>query len=185
MSADLLPPGSPPFTPSHKALAEALSEDPANPCVADLARRSELSRGTVYRLLADKDARRWLNHQVEELFTGALPLVYAAALQKALDGDLRAIKLLLERFDPAWKQQQVLEKGNNVFQFLQALKTKYGAVLLPDMFCIPIGIDYFGRCITCSIPYEDLPDVGPHLDELVTRGFVLPRTFQRPSPFFY
>lgn len=104
-----------------ETLARVFAEDPSNFCVASLARAAKIPRSTVYYLLADPDNRSWFWRRTEQLFAGVLPFLWARILTQALDGDMRAARMFVDRWDPAWKKQQVLAHGTNIFQAIQAM----------------------------------------------------------------
>lgn len=85
----------------HRYLRARL--DPAiPPRVSALAKAAGVSRASVWRWHKREAFRDWLEAEERTATFGAVVAVQQAVYHKALEGDLRAMKLFLQRFDPGW-----------------------------------------------------------------------------------
>ena len=112
-------------TPAMKRLANALLSGESAPARACPPRRSEqglqarckaarISPSTYNSLMASQDFLRWLNNQARERVAGRLWEVRAEHLRLALDGNLQAIKLFYDRYDPDLARASGAEPDDSV-----------------------------------------------------------------------
>jgi hypothetical protein len=112
------------YQPSQnvRALAGSMFHGVA-PKLIELAEGAGLSQSTVYRILKDPAAVHWIVSHGTNLASAALGAVHARLFQMAMTS--RAVgpmRLYLERFDPEFKKQRVLEQGRNTqLNFIQEM----------------------------------------------------------------
>ena len=93
-------------TDTHRRLAETLFESGAESFVG-LAEASGVSRTTLWRILKDPPAVKWIVSHSTRAAEAGLGLVHARLLNMALTSrSPAAIELYLKRFDPEYKRAE-------------------------------------------------------------------------------
>lgn len=104
-------------TRAVRALAGAFFTRSA-PDFEGLAEEAGISRSTLYRAMQDPAAIHWIVSHGSNIAGAALGAVHARLLHLALratgKGDTAVLRLFMERFDPEFKKQRVLEHGQNI-----------------------------------------------------------------------
>jgi hypothetical protein len=72
------------------------------PRVSVLAEAAGVSRVSLWRWHQRVEFENWLDLEERAATLGALTAVHQAVYRRAMDGDLRAARLFLQRFDPDW-----------------------------------------------------------------------------------
>jgi hypothetical protein len=99
-------------TASHEAIAGALN-DGAAPCsIKELATQAGVSTKTIQRAIADPAALQWIVSQASRLVEARLGAIHCRLyLQAMTSKNASWMRLYLDRFDPEFKKQKILEKG--------------------------------------------------------------------------
>ena len=79
------------------------------PTVTARAQAAGIDRGTFYRWYAQPGFEDWLNDQMERWHQRALAEVYVHLRRAVARGDVAAIRLYLERFDPRYRQPDLID----------------------------------------------------------------------------
>jgi len=98
-------------TATHEAIAGALNE-PGSKTLIELSQKAGVSPRTVQRAISDPAALSWMVSQASCLAEARLGAIHARLLHMALKAKSPGwLKLYLERFDPEFKKQKILERG--------------------------------------------------------------------------
>lgn len=121
-------------TEAHLAIAGVLNNpETSSSSFTELASHAGVSLRTLQRALSDPAALQWMVAQATRVAEARLGAVHSRLLSIALTGKpaqaLAAIRMYLERFDPAMKQQRVLEKGHNTFNFDSMSEAELNAIV--------------------------------------------------------
>lgn len=100
------------FQPSsaHFKIAGALNETSVA-TQDELCTRAGVSRATLSRALNTPTVLSWIIAQSSRLVEARTGAIHARLFEKATSGNVAAMRLYLERFDPEYKKQKVMEKG--------------------------------------------------------------------------
>ncbi|KKL87202.1 hypothetical protein LCGC14_1937070 [marine sediment metagenome] len=131
---DLIRLAAPDSTPTEAQLryARAYVTSPPRATLKEIAHTAEVDPATVRRWKAQGGFRVWLGKVATELTGTAVARVWRAMLDRALDGDVRAAKMVFERFDPDFGRLRAEPKrrqespGSNLDAELAAFKARGG-----------------------------------------------------------
>lgn len=92
--------------------------------ITEIARRSEVSRGTIYNWLDDDNFQRALDKKIDQYVNSQTSAIWKSLIREAKNGDTRAIKLFFEMQGKYKDRKEITGKGGGAIKFEESAKEK-------------------------------------------------------------
>lgn len=92
--------------------------------ITEIARRSEVSRGTIYNWLDDDNFQRALDKKIDQYVNSQTSAIWKSLIREAKNGDTRAIKLFFEMQGKYKDRKEITGKDGGAIKFEESAKEK-------------------------------------------------------------